>query len=153
LRNRRAGQSTRSRAVQWGPAQLVAGGDGLLQEAHKFVCFAACQAAQHGPLGGLDHWGDATQSSPSRNSDGQFAGSPVPAAFLARNETFRDQPVHHPGDGGAVKGNQSGKGDLIDAGVGPDSGECRVLDGREVVTCLLDLSQEHSHRYLLEAAR
>lgn len=124
-----------------------------MQQAQKLVRLPVRQTAQHLPLRGLDGWRDAAQCPPPRNRDRQFAGSPVPPAFLARHEPFGDQPVHHPGDGGAVKGNQSGESDLIDSGAATDSRERRVLDRREVVAGFLDLGQKHSHRDLLEAAR
>ena len=90
---------------------------------------------------------------PPRNSHRQFAGPPISAAFLARDESFLHQPIDHPGDGGTIKGDQSCKGDLINPGVGADGRKRRVLNGRKVVTCPLNLRQEHSHRNLLEAAR
>jgi hypothetical protein len=82
-----------------------------------------------------------------------LAGPPVPAAFLARDVPFQHQPVDHSGDGGAVIGDQSCKGDLIDSGVRVDGRKRHVLNRREIVTRPLDLGQEHSHRNLLEAAR
>ena len=50
-------------------------------------------------------------------------------------------------------GNQSGKGHLIEPGIGADGRKRRVLNGREVVACFPDFGQEHRHRDLLEAAR
>lgn len=110
-----------------------------------------CQAAQHNPLRGLDRWRDAAQGSSSGVCQGQFASSPIPAAGLALHQSFEDQPVRHSSDGRTIKGNQAGKRDLIDPGIGADGGERRVLDRREIVTGRLNLGQEHSNRNLLEA--
>ena len=71
----------------------------------------------------------AAPSPVSRNTDRKFASPPVPAAFLASDDSFRDQPVDHSGNGGFVKGNQSGKGDLIDTGVRTDSASAAYWTG------------------------
>ena len=93
------------------------------------------------------------RNSPSRFGDLQFARAPVPAAFVARHQSLLHQPVDDPGDGGAVEGNQSGKGHLIEPGIGADGRKRHVLNGREVVAYFLNFGQEHRHRNLLEAAR
>jgi phenol 2-monooxygenase (NADPH) len=146
-------RSTDCRVVERGPAQLVSGRDRLLQKAHQLLCLLVRQTTQHDPLRGLDRRRYAAQGSPSRTREGQLARPPVPAAFLPLHQPFEDQAVDHPGDGGAVERDQSGKGDLIDPGVGADGGERRILNGREVVTCSSNFGEEHGNRNLLEAAR
>ena len=72
---------------------------------------------------------------------------------VAHQQAFLHQPIDHPGDGGSVIGNQSGKRYLIDPRIGPDGRKRRVLNGREVISGLPDLGKEDRHRNLLEAAR
>ena len=71
----------------------------------------------------------------------------------ALGKSFLHQAVDHPGDGGAVVGDQSCKRHLVEPRIGLDGRKRRVLHRREVEAGFPDLGQKHRHRDLLEAAR